>query len=239
MSTPKKSKKAKKRRLNLGKLFDNSQFTLAFSILIAVLGWLVVSLVRYFASAVIHRLFLCEEPRYRGRGSVLFAYEVLLGVVPMVILPFAASFFLLAGGRAVIGVLLLIVSVWLLAFLRALTLRYLVNFSLAHRRLTTTVNGWQAGWFVFGQLLLAGITLGIYWPMALLRIWRYYVGRTVIGDETVEMRFGFSTSLLTDFGRLFVQLLLTVVTCGIYLPWGYARTRSCRAEKNNGYGGII
>ena len=188
------------------------------------LPWLVVSLVRYFASAVIHRLFLCEEPRYRGRGSVLFAYGVLLGVVPMVILPFAASFFLLAGGRAVIGVLLLIVSVWLLAFLRALTLRYLVNFSLAHRRLTTTVNGWQAGWFVFGQLLLAGITLGIYWPMALLRIWRYYVGRTVIGDETVEMRFGFSTSLLTDFGRLFVQLLLTVVTCGIYLPWGYART---------------
>ena len=61
------------------------------------LPWLVVSLVRYFASAVIHRLFLCEEPRYRGRGSVLFAYEVLLGVVPMVILPFAASFFLLAG----------------------------------------------------------------------------------------------------------------------------------------------
>ena len=43
----KKAKKAKtgKRRLNLGRLFDNSQFTLIISILIAVFGWLVVSLV--------------------------------------------------------------------------------------------------------------------------------------------------------------------------------------------------
>ncbi len=45
MSRTKKSKKGQKRRLNLGKLFSNNQFVLAFSILIAVLAWLVVSLV--------------------------------------------------------------------------------------------------------------------------------------------------------------------------------------------------
>lgn len=39
------NKNGKKRRLNFGKLFENNQFVLIFSILIAVLGWLVVSLV--------------------------------------------------------------------------------------------------------------------------------------------------------------------------------------------------
>ena len=43
----KKTKKTKtgKRRLDFGRLFDNSQFTVIISILIAVFGWLVVSLV--------------------------------------------------------------------------------------------------------------------------------------------------------------------------------------------------
>lgn len=188
------------------------------------LPWMVVSLVRYFTSPVIHRLFLCEEPRYGGRGSVLFAYGVLLGVVPMVIVPVAAAFFMLTGGVAVTGLLLLAVAMALVAFLRALTWRYLINFTMGRKVLRTEVKAWQAGWFVFGQLLLTAVTAGIYWPMALLRIWRYYVGRTVLGEEQVEVRFGFSSSLLIDYGRLFVQLLLTVVTAGIYLPWGYART---------------
>ena len=118
------------------------------------LPWMVVSLIRYFASPVIHRLFLCEEPIYRGRGSVLFAYGVLFGVVPVVIIPFAAACFVLTGGMAVSGVLLLIVAVGLLACLKALTLRYFVNFEVGRKRLCTTIRSWRAGGFVFGQFLL-------------------------------------------------------------------------------------
>ena len=188
------------------------------------LPWMVVSLIRYFASPVIHRLFLCEEPIYRGRGSVLFAYGVLFGVVPVVIIPFAAACFVLTGGMAVSGVLLLIVAVGLLACLKALTLRYFVNFEVGRKRLCTTIRSWRAGGFVFGQFLLLVLTCGIYAPMALLRIWRYYADRTVLGEERVEIRFGFSSNGLRDYGRLLLQWLLVAVTAGLYFPWGYART---------------
>ena len=188
------------------------------------LPWMVVSLIRYFASPVIHRLFLCEEPIYRGRGSVLFAYGVLFGVVPVVIIPFAAACFVLTGGMAVSGVLLLIVAVGLLACLKALTLRYFVNFEVGRKRLCTTIRSWRAGGFVFGQFLLLVLTCGIYAPMALLRIWRYYADRTVLGEERGEIRFGFSSNGLRDYGRLLLQWLLVAVTAGLYFPWGYART---------------
>ena len=70
------------------------------------------------------------------------------------------------------------------------------------------------------------VTLGLYYPMALLRVWRYYVGRLVLGREEVEDRFGFTMQPGRNYLFVLGQLLLTVVTFGLYFPWAYARVAS-------------
>lgn len=94
------------------------------------------------------------------------------------------------------------------------------------KRIMSSVQCGKAGWFIFGQVLLSGITLCLYLPMATIRIWRYYATRTVIGEDNIEKILGFSMTPKRDYFFILGQMLLTAITLGIYFPWGYARTMS-------------
>ncbi len=98
-----------------------------------------------------------------------------------------------------------------------------------HYRWNDVTVRWQTWFFpsfgfMVGQLALAMITLGIYWPAACLRLYRYFVRRSVLLHEGVEIgRLGFEGRIGRGFWFLWGQSLLSLVTAGIYLPWGLAR----------------
>lgn len=74
------------------------------------------------------------------------------------------------------------------------------------------------------ELLLAVITLGIYFPMAYLRLYRYFTEHTksnVVNGQRILM--GYDSDQLSDFLFMWGQILLTVVTLGIYYPWAFSR----------------
>ena len=61
-------------------------------------------------------------------------------------------------------------------------------------------------------------------PGYLLRLYRYFVGKTALEREGKEIgRLGFEGSIAKGFGLLWGQGLLTLITAGIYMPWAYAR----------------
>jgi hypothetical protein len=102
--------------------------------------------------------------------------------------------------------------------------RWYVDFSLNNAKLRWATKFWPSCLFLLGQLCLTLVTLGIYWPAACLRIWRYFASRTVIEKEGVETaRFGFDGPLGRGFGLLWGQALLCLITLGFYIPWAYAR----------------
>ena len=82
------------------------------------------------------------------------------------------------------------------------------------------------------QLFLSLITFGIYAPVAFAKIYMFVLSKTIINDEETMKR----KQLLAefDFGKLFLvvwgQILLTIVSLGVYLPWAYCRIVSYYAR---------
>lgn len=192
------------------------------------LPWFVRDLVRYFAAGTSFRFNAFE---FRGSAPVLFSYAVLLCVAPAFVLLSSLPLVLLrarmgAEGMYVLGGVLYLVLLAFLCFYRAVSLKWYADFAYGRKRMTCGVRVWRAGWYVFGQAVLTVVTLGLYAPMALLRVWKYYVDRLVLGEVDIEDRFGFSLRPGRDYLFVLGQMLLTCVTFGIYYPWAYARVMS-------------
>lgn len=73
------------------------------------------------------------------------------------------------------------------------------------------------------ELLLTIITCGIYLPMAYLRLFKYFSERTFAESEDSTLQFGFEYEAKKDFFFIWGQILLTIITLGIYYPWAFSK----------------
>ncbi len=74
------------------------------------------------------------------------------------------------------------------------------------------------------ELVLGVLTLGFYFPMAFIRLFRFFSEHTksnVVDGNQITM--GYSGDQVTDFLYMWKQILLTIVTLGIYFPWAICR----------------
>jgi len=74
------------------------------------------------------------------------------------------------------------------------------------------------------ELVFAVITFGIYFPMAYIRLYRYFTEHTksnVVNEKQISL--GYDGDSLSDFLFMWGQILLTVVTLGFYYPWAFSR----------------
>jgi len=74
------------------------------------------------------------------------------------------------------------------------------------------------------EYLLSIITLGIYFPMAYLRIYDYFIKSVETNAYENKMyKFGYDIEPKKDFLLIWGQILLTIITIGIYLPWAVCK----------------
>jgi uncharacterized membrane protein YjgN (DUF898 family) len=105
-----------------------------------------------------------------------------------------------------------------------LVYKWYVNLRWNDVTITWKTSFWPSCGYILGQVLLTGITAGIYWPAGFLRIYGYFAGRTALSRGEAETgRLGFDGSIGKGFGLIWGQALLSIITLGIYLPWAYAR----------------
>ncbi|MEI7523942.1 MAG: DUF898 family protein [Mariniphaga sp.] len=74
------------------------------------------------------------------------------------------------------------------------------------------------------ELVLAVLTLGFYFPMAFIRLFRYFSEHTksnVVDGKQITM--GYDGDQVTDFLFMWKQILLTIISFGIYYPWAFTR----------------
>lgn len=74
------------------------------------------------------------------------------------------------------------------------------------------------------ELVLAVITIGIYFPMAYIRLYSYFAEHTksnVVNGSQISM--GYDGDQFSVFLFMWGQILLTVITLGIYYPWAFSR----------------
>lgn len=74
------------------------------------------------------------------------------------------------------------------------------------------------------ELILSLITFGIYLPLAFLRLYKYFIEKTesnIVDNKMVK--FGYDIDMLNDYLLILGQILLTIVTLGVYYPWAFCK----------------
>ncbi len=74
------------------------------------------------------------------------------------------------------------------------------------------------------QTLITAATFGIYFPIAYLKIYQFYLNRIeVTGENGKKISFGYDMEDTRDFLFIWGQTLLSIITIGIYGAWAYCR----------------
>jgi uncharacterized membrane protein YjgN (DUF898 family) len=161
--------------------------------------------------------------KFDGDGLTLFGILTLLVVVPIVALSFISI--AIYGPQSVEeGILLNIYQLVVMAPLYTLLLKWMVDGSYNGYQISLKVDFFRFMGFIFVHMLLTVITVGIYFPLFYLNIYKYVLSHTSCENAAGDrVALDYDLERGADFMLIWGQLLLTIVTAGIYLPWAYAK----------------
>jgi uncharacterized membrane protein YjgN (DUF898 family) len=100
-----------------------------------------------------------------------------------------------------------------------LAYRWMVNIKYKSYIIKWETKFWNSCGKIALELLLSVITVGIYFPMAALKLYKYFAERTFAKSGETKRKFGFEADNIKDFLFIWGQILLTIITLGIYYPW--------------------
>lgn len=81
------------------------------------------------------------------------------------------------------------------------------------------------------EMLLIMVTFGIYMPLGYLKLYKYFADKTEAESSDKTLRFGYELDKKSDFLFIWGQMLLTIITAGIYFPWAYSKIGKRILEK--------
>jgi uncharacterized membrane protein YjgN (DUF898 family) len=182
--------------------------------------WYMRNITHYLAK---HASYKDQPFEFKSSGSglflIFFGFYLLFFV--LMFMPMLAG----NGDSAAVALLMPLLLFIFVGFFYFVYIKWFVNFQLGEHTITFQDAFWHGSGYLIIQLLLTLCTLGIYFPAAYVRIWRYMVANTEVKNATTgEVNpLGFSGEVSTGFFFIWGQTLLLMITAGIYTPWFYAR----------------
>ena len=101
--------------------------------------------------------------------------------------------------------------------------KWMVNVKYKEYIIQWDTDFWSSCKAILFQVFLTIITIGIYYPLALVKMYKYFAEKTVAISDTRTKKFGYDIENQEDFLFLWGQILLTIITLGIYYPWGFCK----------------
>lgn len=101
--------------------------------------------------------------------------------------------------------------------------KWMVNIKFREYRIYWETNFWNSCGKILLEISLSIITVGIYYPFARLRLYKYFIEKTFAISENGKKGFGYDMEARADFLFLWAQLLLTIITLGVYYPWAFCK----------------
>jgi uncharacterized membrane protein YjgN (DUF898 family) len=170
-----------------------------------------------------------ESFKFKGNGGELFLIVLFSVVLPIILLIvllaiFGKSFLDLSPNMltsAALGFTAIIVLVVLLIMVPFMYLYYkwLINIDYKNYNIKFDTKFFNSCGKILLESFLSIITIGIYSPMAWLRLYKYFTDRTVAQSNEAKRSLGFESNYWPDFFFIWGQLLLTIFTLGLYYPW--------------------
>ncbi len=165
-----------------------------------------------------------EAFQFRGEARRLFVILFLGLFLPLIVLTMMtiqlspqvleSSWFIFVGQA--VKMIVLIPYMYL-------GLVWIMNFQHRDQYIYLNTNFPESGLIILRELGLTIITLGIYFPMMYLRLYAHFAERTIVAKEESYRTFAYDLEGNDDFVFIWGQILLCIVTLGIYVPWAFCK----------------
>lgn len=201
-------------------------FFLSMITLGVYMAWFTQNLMRFF----VDQATLKGIPfRFKGKGLKLFVI-LLITLLPIMVVSFVLGFVLAMPGLntgvaatgiapALIQVVVLIIMIPYIYFVY----KWMVDVEYKGYGIKWNTEFWPSCLQIFIQIILTIITLGIYFPLAYLKLYKYFAERTFAESSGRIMKFGYELEPGPDFLFVWGQTLLSIITLGIYYSWAITK----------------
>jgi len=200
---------------------------LGFFLTIITLGiyspWFMKKMYNFFALNSSHD---SNNLEFKGEGKNLFIILTIFIVVFIILLAvYMISLFGSLGKTSfpILSILsMCLMSVLILPYVYYIY-KWIVDFRFKNYSIKWETQFWDSMGKLAIEILLTIITLGIYSPLASLKLYKYFAERTVAVSDDSKKKFGYDIEPKEDFLFIWGQVLLTIVTLGVYYSWAYCK----------------
>jgi hypothetical protein len=185
-------------------------------------AWFVRDMNRYFVD---NSSYDSQKFEFKGKGGVLFLILLLTIIVPMVIISLLVGKTIttypgqFSTSTIIYQLVVLIIMIPYMYFVY----KWMVDISYKTYAIAWKTDFWNSCGKILVEILLIVVTLGIYTPLAMIRLYKYFVDRTTAEGTEGKLRFGYDIENLNDFLFIWGQMLLMIITLGIYYPWAFCK----------------
>jgi len=197
--------------------------------------------IRKYSAYIVSEISFNEaNPSFMGKGGKLFKYILLSVTLPFIAL--IALIVLLSFNdtlqkgtghsfSAKISIILYVFAFIIFIPFIYLLYKWYINIQWRNKKIYLAAKFWNTCGYILGQVVLTVVSVGIYFPAAYIKIYRYFISRVRVFDGELEEGMpGFDGSIKKGFLLIWGQALLSVITVGFYLPWAYAKVGSWAAS---------
>jgi len=196
-------------------------FLLSFVSLGIYMAWFIKDLLSFFAGSS----HIDGEPlQFHGEARRLFVILLASLFLPILVLAMitvqlspqvleSTWFFIINQAITMIVLVPYVYFVWV----------WIMNFQHRDQYIYLNTSFSESGLVILRELGLTIITLGIYFPLMYLRLYVHFAERCVITKEGSYRTFGYDLEEGDDFVFIWGQILLCIVTLGIYVPWAFCK----------------
>lgn len=205
-----------------------------YALMIITLGIYSPWYIRNYINYVFDNLsYKNEKGEFLSSPGKLLKLMLLTLVLPIIVIMAIMVFFILRsssyyyapmGTTFITFILVIIIFLIMIPFIY-FYIAWLINFRIASYKVHFDKTLAESAGFLIVQILFSIITLGIYYPAACVKIYRFVANACGISGErdAVVGSFGFDGKTGRGFGLIWGQGLLTLITIGIYGPWAMSK----------------
>lgn len=202
--------------------------------------WYIRNLIEFYAK---NTLYKDDKFKFKGEGSDLFLIILFTMIIPMIFL-FVIVMILavIAGFRGLsttanpttitmyAALVVFIIALLVIPYIYYSS-KWKINFKIKDYSIQWETRFWDSAAKIAVEILFSLITIGIYTPLASLKLLKYFGERTIARSPDSAKKFGYDLEAREDFVFIWKQILLTIVTIGLYYPKAICNVGSRIIEK--------
>ena len=160
-----------------------------------------------------------------GKGVQLLKIALLYYILPLIIASIVIGIFFGRGSEHALlkNTVTQITTLFIAIPFMYLRYKWMVNVKYKDYLIQWDTEFWSSCKTILLQVFLTVITFGIYYPLALVKLYKYFAEKTVANSDKGTKKFGYDIEVQDDFLFIWGQWLLTIITLGIYYPWGFCK----------------